>query len=331
MTLPGVYSLGGAQVALKAQACAIGSLVVFAGTGPLLYLVAWQYLQAGAKVAAVLDSATTSQQMSGLGDMAARPDLLLRGLGYVAGLGLKGVAVRAGATLREIVGGEDGVRGVRYRTSNGRERAIACDAVGIGYHLRAETQLADLAGCRFDFDTLLGQWLPWIDSRGRSSVKGVYLAGDGVRLAGADAAECSGALAAYAALADLGRPVPADAERALLARHAKMLRFRNGVFKSFPWPGARLAEELLDEAILCRCETVTAGALRRTVSEAGASEVNRAKAFSRVGMGRCQGRFCGLASAEVVSHALGVPLEAVGRLRGQAPVKPLPASVRAKS
>ncbi len=34
---------------------------------------------------------------------------------------------------------------------------------------------------------------------------------------------------------------------------------------------------------------ISAGELRRTVSEKGACEVNRAKAFSRVGMGRCQG------------------------------------------
>ncbi|KEZ74083.1 (2Fe-2S)-binding protein, partial [Pseudomonas syringae pv. syringae FF5] len=42
-TLPGVYSLGAAQVALKYQGCAIGQRVVFCGSGPLLYLVAYQY------------------------------------------------------------------------------------------------------------------------------------------------------------------------------------------------------------------------------------------------------------------------------------------------
>ena len=46
-TLPGVYTLGAAQIALKSQGCAIGRRVVFAGTGPLLYLVAYQYAKAG--------------------------------------------------------------------------------------------------------------------------------------------------------------------------------------------------------------------------------------------------------------------------------------------
>ena len=36
-TLPGVFSMGGAQVALKYQGCAIGKKPVLVGTGPLLY------------------------------------------------------------------------------------------------------------------------------------------------------------------------------------------------------------------------------------------------------------------------------------------------------
>ena len=60
-TLPGVFTMGGSQVALKAQGCAIGDPVVFMGTGPLLYLVAYQYVHGGARVAAVLDTSRMSQ------------------------------------------------------------------------------------------------------------------------------------------------------------------------------------------------------------------------------------------------------------------------------
>lgn len=56
-TKPGVYTLGASQTALKAQGCTVGERVVFMGSGPLLYLVAWQYHHAGAKVVAVLDTA----------------------------------------------------------------------------------------------------------------------------------------------------------------------------------------------------------------------------------------------------------------------------------
>src|SRR5260370_25010820 len=59
-TLPGTYSLGGAQIALKAQACAIRARPVFLGTGPLLYLVAYQDANAGIEARAALDASRSS-------------------------------------------------------------------------------------------------------------------------------------------------------------------------------------------------------------------------------------------------------------------------------
>ncbi|HSI57330.1 MAG TPA: FAD/NAD(P)-binding oxidoreductase, partial [Ideonella sp.] len=181
----GCYSLGAAQIALKSQACAIGSRVVFAGTGPLLYLVASQYIKAGAQVAAVLDTSPARPSLAAIGKLLSRPQLLLRGLGLIAGLRRAGVEVLAGVALLRVEGSaERGVEGLSLRDAAGRERRFACDAVGLGYHLRSETQLADLAGCGFAFDDASRQWLPQLDADGRSSVPGVYLAGDGARLQG---------------------------------------------------------------------------------------------------------------------------------------------------
>ena len=73
---------------------------------------------------------------------------------------------------------------------------------------------------------------------------------------------------------------------------------------------------------------ITAGALRQAAHERDAREINRTKAFTRIGMGRCQGRVCGEAAAELLARACGSDLERVGRLRGQAPVKPIPIMVR---
>ncbi|HJS03039.1 MAG TPA: FAD/NAD(P)-binding oxidoreductase [Variovorax sp.] len=322
--LAGCYSLGASQIALKSQACAIGRHIVFMGTGPLLYLVASQYVQAGATVLAVLDTSRFSQRVRALPALAARPGLLLKGMALDRILRKAGVAVHGGITPLRITGAAaTGVQGVTVLDAHGRERTFDCDAVALGYHLRAESQLADLARCEFRFDAASRQWLPKIDADGRSTTPGVYLAGDGARILGADGAEASGRLAALAVLSDLGQPVAPDPMPALRRTLVKMDRFRRGLIQAFPWPHAQAAA-LPDSAVVCRCETITAGELRRVVHEMGGSEMNRAKAFSRVGMGRCQGRFCGHAAAEVVAHAAGVPIEMVGRLRGQGPVKPLP-------
>ncbi|MEH3107625.1 MAG: FAD/NAD(P)-binding oxidoreductase [Sphingomonas fennica] len=319
-TRPGCYSLGGAQVALKAQGCAIGRRVLFLGTGPLLYLVAHQYRKAGVEVAAVLDTAPFAAQVRALPDLMVRPGFLLRGASFRAGLQAAGVTVANGVVPRAIEGGRE-VSGLRYRIGD-KEHHVAADAVAMGFHLRSETQLADLAGCPFLFDAASGQWRPDADRDGRSPRAGVYLAGDGARVLGADAAEAGGRLAALAALADAGHAVDAGELAALRRRMAMLDRFRRGLATAFPWP-ADLARSVADDVILCRCENITAGQLRETASAKGAPELNRTKALSRIGMGRCQGRFCGSAAAEILADARGTPLAEVGRLRGQAPVKPL--------
>ncbi|WP_144172297.1 NAD(P)/FAD-dependent oxidoreductase [Pseudomonas sp. Kh13] len=321
--LAGCYSLGGAQIALKAQAVAIGRRVVFMGSGPLLYLVASQYLKAGAEVAAVLDTSPLRKRLFALPKLLARPRMLLTGLQLLAKLFVAGIPVRLGVEPQQLVGdASTGVSGVRVRTAGGESLEIDCDAVALGYHLRPETQLADLAGCRMRFHDPSQQWVLDTDEEGRTSVEGVYAAGDGTRIRGADAAEHAGRLAAMALLQDLRQPVSSKALDQQRCALVVMEQFSRGLYQAFPWPAAQ-AEALADDAIVCRCEMITAGDLRDAVREKGACEVNRAKAFSRVGMGRCQGRYCSQAGAEVIAAAAGMTVEQVGRQRGQAPVKPL--------
>ncbi|WP_341315971.1 NAD(P)/FAD-dependent oxidoreductase [Paraburkholderia sp. IMGN_8] len=323
--LAGTYSLGGAQVALKSQGCAIGARTVMMGSGPLLYLVAAQYVKAGAQVAAVLDTSTFIQRVAALPRLLAIPSALRKGIALTRVLAQARVPVHRGVQPIEIKGSpQDGVSGVEVALRSGERFEVACEAVALGYHLRPETQLADLAGCRFLFDDSTQQWLPQIDTDGRSSLKGIYLAGDGARVRGADAAERSGRLAALAAMHDHGMRV--EGVERLRAELARFTRFAAGLREAFPWP-AKFAASIPDDTIVCRCEAITAGELRRVVRETGAQEANRAKAFSRVGMGRCQGRYCGHAGAEVIAAAASVPLSSVGRLRGQAPVKPLPVAL----
>ncbi|HEX3064738.1 MAG TPA: NAD(P)/FAD-dependent oxidoreductase [Candidatus Polarisedimenticolia bacterium] len=322
-TLPGVYTLGGAQTALKAQGVAIGRRCLFFGTGPLLYLTAYQYAKAGAGVAAVLDTGPASAKRRALPELLTNGSMFAKGLYYLAWLRSRGIRIESGIDPLAIRGGAQ-VAGFSFRDSRGRGAEIDADAIAFGYHLRSETQLADLAGCRFAFEAVERQWLPERDEAGRAiGTPGIYLAGDGAGITGADAAEATGERAALALLADRGMSVSATRCADLERKLAQARRFRNGLATAFPFP-AYLARKMNDETILCRCEAVTAGTLRASIGGIAASELNRAKAFARVGMGRCQGRVCGNAAAEVLASALNCDIGSVGRLRSQPPVKPLP-------
>ena len=324
-TLPGIYTLGGAQIALKYQSCAIGERIVFMGTGPLLYLVAYQYAKAGAGIAAVLDTTPFAAQRLAVPGLLRGGSTFAKGLWYVAALRARGIIV-ANSIRAVAAEGKDAVSALVYRSAAGTQRRLACDAIAFGFGLSSETQLADLAEIPFAFDPVQQQFLPQHDITGRTPIPGVYLAGDGSGIAGADAAELSGERAALALLEDRGLGVSTSRLAALERALRKIAGFRVALDAAFPFP-ADIAAGMSDETILCRCESVTAGEFRRSARALGADEINRAKAFSRCGMGRCQGRVCGPAAAVVLAAALNLPPERAGRLRGQSPVKPIPMAV----
>ncbi|AHK47064.1 opine oxidase subunit A (plasmid) [Ensifer adhaerens OV14] len=320
-TRPGVFTLGAAQTALKAQGCTVGDRLVFMGSGPLLYLVAWQYMKAGATVAAVLDTAPLRSKIHLVSLFARAPRIVALGLFYCAQLQLSGVKIRYGVRPETVIGA-DRVEGIRFQAS-GCTQELECDAIAYGFALRPETQLADLAGCRFRFQDRDRAWLPERDALGRTSRKDVYVSGDGSGIAGADAAEIDGQLAALAILNDMGKTVEGDRLRQLMAARARILRQREILENAFPFPRDWF-ETVPAETTLCRCEEISIGEIRRAVEAGNIGEINRMKALSRVGMGRCQGRMCSAAAAEVLCSIRNVEPHEAGRLRAQAPVKPIP-------
>lgn len=320
-TMPGVTTLGGAQVALKSQGVAIGARPVLMGTGPLLVLTALQYAKAGAPPALVLDTTPFLQKAWEASGLLWNPGTFLRGVALDARLRLSGIPFAEDATPIAIEG-DGGVAALRWRDSGWREHVTPCDAVAMGWGLKPESQLADLAGVPFDHDEGQQNWVPRRDAAGRTPVPGVYLAGDGAVIGGAEVAELAGARTALALLAENRLPADAALMGHLDGRLRTEARFRAALERAFPYP-AKLAAAIPDETSVCRCEVITAGELRAAAATS-APEMNRAKALTRVGMGRCQGRVCGPPAAQILAGALGVTVAEVGRLRGQAPVKPIP-------
>ncbi|MBC8718506.1 FAD-dependent oxidoreductase [Ochrobactrum sp. Marseille-Q0166] len=320
-TKPGVYTLGASQTALKAQGCTVGERVVFMGSGPLLYLVAWQYHHAGAKVVAVLDTAPFTSKFH-LAHLALyAPRIVALGAYYGLRLKLGGVPIRYNVRPDEVLG--DGhVTGIRYRAGK-RVLEAQCDALAYGFALRPETQLADLAGCEFRFEERDRAWLPVADRFGRSSREGVYVAGDGAGIAGADAAEIRGSLAAIALLRDMGLPFDEGTERGLLTKLDHIYRERLIVEKAFPFPRDWF-DTIAGDVTLCRCEEIAVRDAKAVIGQGDMREINRLKALTRVGMGRCQGRMCSAAAAELLASMQGKTPAESGRIRAQAPVKPIP-------
>jgi NADPH-dependent 2,4-dienoyl-CoA reductase/sulfur reductase-like enzyme len=321
-TLPGVMSCGGAQTALKASGLVPDGRVVIAGCGPLLWLIAWQYLNAGVSIAAILDTTTRANWLAALPHLPAflTSPYLAKGLRLMRAVRAK-VRVIAGIEALRAEG-TDKVETVTY-TKAGRTQRMAVDTLLLHQGVVPSINLSNAVGCRHVFDDVQLTWKPEIDIWGATSVSGISVAGDGAGIAGAEAAAERGRIAALGAAHRLGRIDTARRDREAAAPRATLARFERGrAFLDTLYRPAKAFRVPDGDTIVCRCEEVTAARIRATVP-LGATGPNQMKAFLRCGMGPCQGRRCGLTVAELIADARGVPVRDVGYYRLRPPVKPI--------
>ena len=204
--------------------------------------------------------------------------------------------------------GEGAFAALRIGTAAG-ERRIAAGVCALNHGFQAETGLARALGAAHRVGAT-GALETVTDAEGRTSLHNVFAVGDGASMGGARVALARGNLAGQAAAQDLGRPVPSQADRRALDR---ALGFQRDLWRVFAAPSLAPPP---DDTIACRCEEVTAGALR------GHGSPIAAKRATRAGMGRCGGRFC----AATLHAILGEAADEAGFAAPRAPVRPVPAA-----
>jgi NADPH-dependent 2,4-dienoyl-CoA reductase/sulfur reductase-like enzyme len=330
-TLPGVLTAGAAQILLKGADVVPSEPVVLAGCGPLLLLLAWQYVRAGIQVKAIVDTTAAgdyARAVKHVGEALLGWRYLKKGLGLMRTLKQAGVPIYKGAT-ELAVEGNDSATGLRF-FSGGAARVIPSKIVLLHQGVVPNTQFSWSLRAKHIWDEAQLCWSPVADIWGELSVPGIYIAGDGGGIGGAHVAAIQGELAGVAVAHALGkldaqlRDTTAAPLRAALRKHLHIRPFLDALYR--PKDANRIPA---DDVMVCRCEEVTAGAIRGFV-ELGCNGPNQTKSFGRCGMGPCQGRMCGLTVTEVIADARHVSPAEVGYYRIRPPIKPITLAELAK-
>jgi NADPH-dependent 2,4-dienoyl-CoA reductase/sulfur reductase-like enzyme len=316
-TLPGVMTAGAAQIMLKTTGAVPAGATVLAGQGPLVWLLAVQLARAGAPPL-VLETRTTSITAAlAQGGLWAGRRLLLKGALLMAEARRRGVRVLRGVRALRA---EGTIRVDRVAWEGG---SAPCDMLLLHEGVIPQTQVSRAIGLDHAWDAGQRCWRPAVDAHGASSHDRVAVAGDGAGIGGWQAAVASGRIAALDAARRLGRldelGFAARAAAPLAARGAALaLRpFLDALYAPPPWVLAPA-----DDVLACRCEEVTAGAIR-AAARLGATGPNQLKAYLRCGMGPCQGRMCAPTVAALIADARGIPPNSVPPLRPRAPYRPI--------
>lgn len=320
-TLPGVMTVGAAQILLKNNQISIKNAVL-AGTGPLLYTVANQLIKARCKPKAIIDTISTSHYLRAAAAFpAASLSTISKGLSYLRNIKKAGIPFYKGITDLSITG-TSCVEAIQFH-HKGKINTLETDNVLLHQGVVPNTQLSRSLRLDHTWNTAQHCFQPDVDQWGATSAPNVSIAGDGSGIGGALVAEMQGNVTALNVLATLD--IISNSKRDSLAApinrqlksHARLRKFLDILYEP---PAQVLLPD--DGTMVCRCEEVTAGDIR-SYAKIGCSGPNQTKAFGRCGMGPCQGRYCGLTVTQILARENGLSHDEVGAYRIRSPIKPV--------
>ena len=272
-TLPNVMGAGGLQVMVKSGLPIKRKRVAVAGSGPLLLAVAAYLRKHGAEIVQVAEQAPWSKLCRfGMG-LAAHPKKVIQAIGLQSEL----LGIRYLAGCWPVAAEGDGkLERIRFRHGD-KTWTEACDYLACGFGLVPNLELPQLMGCETANDSVV------IDDQQKTSVAHVYCAGETTGIGGVDLSLVEGEIAGYSAAGDQ------VAAQKCFRRREKARKFAHALNEAF-----QLRPELKslpsEDTLVCRCEDVSYGSLRKMISW------REAKLQTRCGMGPCQGRVCGAAA-----------------------------------
>jgi sarcosine oxidase subunit alpha len=204
------------------------------------------------------------------------------------------------------------VRSVRLRHRGGGEPSrVEVDAVLLAHRRLPHSQLLFQSGTRMGWRGGIGAYYPVLDESFRTSVPGLFVAGEAAGFAEPSAIVASGRAAAEAAL---GRPT-STAELPARVDEAGPGELEGYYRELFGQPAPR------GKCVACPCEDV----LLRELEEAhgrGYQGIEVMKRYTSLWAGLCQGRYCVPEAILLLSAWEGRPPAEVGYITQRPPVLP---------
>ena len=193
-TLPGVIGAGAAQTLMNLHGVLPGKKVLMLGSGNVGLVVSFQLLQCGCEVVALVDAAP---RVGGYGVHAAK-------------VARTGVPFYLSHTIVEAEG-DEWVTGVtiaqvddKFNFIEGTEKHFDVDTICLAVGLSPMSQLLKMAGAKMEDNPKKGGQVPVCDEYGRTSIPGVFVAGDVSGIEEASSAMIEGRMAGVVAAEYLG-------------------------------------------------------------------------------------------------------------------------------
>lgn len=219
-TLPGVIGAGAAQTMMNLHGVKPGKRILMLGSGNVGLVVSFQLIQCGCEVVALVDAAP---KVGGYGVHASK-------------VARTGVPFYLSHTIVKAEG-EECVTGVtiaevdeKFQFIPGTEKHFDVDTICLAVGLSPMSQLLKMAGCKMEDNPKRGGQVPVCDAYGRTSLSGVFVAGDVSGIEEASSAMIEGRMAGIVAAEYLGYIGKEELDKELEALDASLDGLRQGMF-----------------------------------------------------------------------------------------------------
>ncbi|GHV51540.1 pyridine nucleotide-disulfide oxidoreductase [Synergistales bacterium] len=197
--LPGVYGAGAVQTLMNVYGVKPGNRVLMIGAGNIGLIVSYQLIQAGVKVAAIVEALP---RVGGYWVHAAKVRRL-------------GVPIKLRHSIKEALGGEFVEGAVIQELDDkfqptGSEEKIDCDIICLAVGLTPTTELLSQAYCEMRYVPQLCGYVALRDRTMRTSNPDFWTAGDSSGIEEASAAMVEGRIAGLCAAKSIGLPVKTE-------------------------------------------------------------------------------------------------------------------------
>lgn len=193
-TLPGVIGAGAAQTMMNIHGVKPGNNVLMLGSGNVGLVVSFQLMQCGCNVVALVDAA---ERVGGYGVHASK--IARTGVPFYLShtiVKAEGDECVTGVTIAEIDSSFNFIKGT--------EKHFDVDTICLAVGLSPMSQLLKMAGCKMEDNPRRGGQVPVCDEHGRTSIPGIFVAGDVAGIEEASSAMIEGRMAGLLAAEFLG-------------------------------------------------------------------------------------------------------------------------------
>ncbi len=321
--LPNVLTTGGLQILTKSQKVSPGKNVIICGNGPLNFQLAEELIEAGIKVIAITESSKSpfTKPFSALFCLLLSPIIFLKGIKSYLKVLKSSTKIIHGSYLKKIEDNNE-TKIVSVDKNGEIIKFENVDVVSINYGFQPNNDIAKILGIDGHFDNKKNYFQIDKNIFNQTSDKNVFIIGEAARNAGAKISFYEGQLTGFL----------------LNNNYKKILRYlsfpliifnllRSIIFQTFLWKifnkNHTNTVSISKDTVFCRCEDIEYGEVLKykNVPNVDAGMIKR---MTRVGMGRCQGRYCGVGLNEIFKDKITSENHKQFSFAPQNPIKTVP-------